>query len=495
MQGNNNTVLWLWLQQVCGAGSSMPELLLDAFDGSIVKLYEADKRDYLDIPFIKSGLIDKLCDKKLEKALEINAYCKNEGIGILTPESVLYPKRLARIQSKPIVLYYKGILVDLDKEVCIAEVGTRNMSEYGSYTSYSMAYDMAKAGAVVVSGMAKGVDGMAHRGALDAGGCTVAVLGCGIDRAYPAEHASLMKDIIKHGAVITEFWPFTAPYGKNFPMRNRIISGLSLGTLVTEAPSRSGALITAETALKQGREIFAVPGKLGELNSTGTNELIRNGAKMVTSASDVLLEYQPLYPGKINLNRITAIRSKRFVSPMRDVAAPTPYAGVIRDEDAAIRNALERSEIAMSENKAEEAPKETEPDTPESRQVRKLAELYGRTSADPNVFGKAKPYVRQSDNELYNDEADTEIKKKSKAKHRSEEAPALRKEATKPFTMPNDVTDAQRAILTVLMDGEADSDRFSSKTGLPINDVLVELTMLEINGYITALPGGKYKLN
>ena len=174
----NRNILWIWLQLACGAGSSAPEQLLDAFDSSIVKIYEAEEDEYLELPFVKEKLRAKLCDKRLEKALEINAYCQNEGVGILTPDSSLYPKRLARIQNKPIVLYYKGILTDLDREVCIAEVGTRNMSEYGSYTSYSIAYDMAKAGAVVVSGMAKGVDGMAHRGALDAGGYTVAVLGC-----------------------------------------------------------------------------------------------------------------------------------------------------------------------------------------------------------------------------------------------------------------------------------------------------------------------------
>ena len=209
----DNRLLWLWLQNVCGAGSSMPELLLDAFDLSIEKLYDAAEPDYASFRFIKDSLKQKLCNKELKKAKQILAYCENEGIGIVTPDSSLYPRRLSRIQSKPIVLYYKGTLVDLDKEVCIAEVGTRDMTEYGCHTAYSMAYDMAKAGAAVISGMAKGVDGMAHRGAIDAGGYTVAVLGCGIDRAYAPEHQALMNEIIIYGVVLSEYPPFTPPYG------------------------------------------------------------------------------------------------------------------------------------------------------------------------------------------------------------------------------------------------------------------------------------------
>lgn len=222
-------------------------------------------------------------------------------------------------------MYYKGVLKELENKVCIAEVGTRLMTEYGSHAAYSVAYDLAKAGAIVVSGMAKGVDGMAHRGALDAGGYTVAVLGNGLDRAYPAEHLSLMEEIIKNGVVISEFKPFTKPNGYNFPLRNRIISGLSQGTVVIEAPTSSGALITADCAEEQGRDVFALPGKVGEYNSSGTNQLIKNGAKIVTCASDILLEYQTLYRNTINLNNIPSIKSRSFRSPLDlKVAAPLP---------------------------------------------------------------------------------------------------------------------------------------------------------------------------
>ena len=208
----DHRILWLWLSLVCGPASSTAESLLDCF-GTPEAVYQAEEADYADVPGLRGRTPEKLLNKDLTEAREINAYCLNEGVGILTLDSPLYPARLSRIQRRPIVLYYKGILTDLEREVCVAAVGTRTMTEYGSRVAYSTAYELAKAGAVVVSGMAKGVDGMSHRGALDAGGYTVAVLGCGIDRVYPAEHADLMAQIVKNGLVLTEYKPFTEPKG------------------------------------------------------------------------------------------------------------------------------------------------------------------------------------------------------------------------------------------------------------------------------------------
>lgn len=420
---DDNRIYWIWLQNICGAGSAMPELLLDLFDGSVVKLYEADEAEVSQIPFVKPALAKKLADKSLTKAKEIVAYCSNEGAGILTPDSTLYPKRLKRIQGKPIVLYYKGVLQDLDLEVCIAEVGTRNMTEYGCQTAYAMAYDLTRAGAVVVSGLAKGVDGMAHRGAIDAGGVTVAVTGCGIDRVYPSEHKPLMQEIIKKGMVMTEFPPFTPPMGRNFPIRNRIVSGLSLGTLVIEAPSKSGALITASVAAKQGRDVFAIPGKLGEMSSTGTNELIRNGAKMVTGVPDILREYQTLYPDKIDMTRLDSKRP-RITLGYSEAATPVPYT-----------------------------------DKPEKKESKRPS--VRKKSSDGDTDGAEKTDVARAE----------------------------------PYTVPEDVTEIRRIILTKLMSDEAlTSDELVSGTELRIDELLVELTMLELEGTVEALPGGSYRL-
>lgn len=447
---DNGKLYWLWLQEICGAASMIPELLLSAFDRDIEKVYLSKAEDYARVDGLRSSTVQKLCNKALEGPMQTLAYCKNEGIGILTPDSPLYPKRLLRIQGKPAVIFYRGILVDLDKEVCIAEVGTRDMTEYGSRMAYTMAYDMAKAGAVVVSGMAKGVDGMAHRGALDAGGYTVAVLGCGVDRAYPSEHRSLMNEIIKSGVVMSEFKPFTAPFGRNFPQRNRIISGLSLGTLVIEAPSKSGALITAKDALKQGRDVFAIPGKLGEMNSMGGNDLIKEGARMVTSASDLLLEYQSVYPSKIDLNKITAIRSRNF-APASHAAAKAPYTARAQGDDALIKSMLEESERFIASS----------------------------SSQTPFV------YVTES-------KKDEELGSYAEAPREKNEI----KEKKQTFVIPDGVSDDQRAILELLdSEGEMNADRLSVRTGMPIADVLSELTMLEIEGHVCALPGGNYKIN
>ncbi len=435
MERKDKRILWIWLQGCCGAGSNMPELLLDAFGNDIERLYNAGDGDYLALSFIKPALRNKLNNKSLENARAIETYCRNEGVGILTVESELYPKRLARISGRPIVLYYQGVLTDLDREVCIAEVGTRSMTEYGARTAYSMAYDMARAGAVVVSGLAKGVDGMAHRGALDAGGYTVAVIGSGIDRIYPPEHADLMADIIKNGAVMTEFAPGTPPLGRNFPIRNRIVSGLSLGTLVVEAPKKSGALITAEVALKQGRDVFAVPGKIGEYNSTGANSLIREGAKMVTSASDILAEYQSVYSEKIDLNKITGRHTMPFEMKMTQAAVERKYFS----DEAAERRASGQGE-----------------DTP--------------------VKAPRRP-----------------AKKASSPKEQSENKNTDQKP---PFVMPDNMNGLKARVLKMISEnGEIPSDVIAHRLGAPITDVLVELTMLEIEGYIIGNPGGTYILN
>lgn len=446
-------ILWVWLSIACGAGSRSADLLLDNFGSSIRDIYEAGEEDYRQIPELPRRTAEKLCGKSLRAAQEVVAFCRNEGVGIITPDSPLYPARLGRIMNRPLVLYYRGILRDLEPEVCIAEVGTRDMSEYGSHSAYSVAYDLAKAGAVVVSGMAKGVDGMAHRGALDAGGYTVAVLGNGIDRAYPSEHIGLMNEITGNGIVLTEFRPFTAPAGHNFPLRNRIISGLSQGTVVIEAPVSSGALITAKYAEEQGRDVFALPGKVGEYNSSGTNRLIRDGAKIITRAADILLEYQPLYGNKINLNNIPSIKAQAVRSPVSlKAASPIPgFSGKAIKEKAA-RDAAKRSETSMASgagrnrSAAGEAPAVAGIKNPET----------DRIPVEEPVGDIPEPEIRGAD-------------------------------------IPSDLPEEQKKILSVISEKkQATSDDIVRETGLPVGEVLAALTMLELTGMITALPGGAY---
>lgn len=210
---------------------------------------------------------------------------------LITLEDPAYPLRLAEIYDPPLLLFIRGHMLEAELP-CVAIVGTRRATPYGVRMAEKFGRELAARGVTVVSGMANGIDAAAHRGALEAGGNTIAVLGCGVDVVYPQQNAELMKEIVAKGSVVSQFPMGTSPSPGHFPYRNRIISGMSLGTLVVEAPLTSGALITARQAAEQGREVFAVPGQIGVINSQGPHLLIREGAKLVESVDDILVELE-----------------------------------------------------------------------------------------------------------------------------------------------------------------------------------------------------------
>lgn len=216
------------------------------------------------------------------------------GAHIITQADDSYPELLQRIPDAPPVLYVRGALAEMDN-VALAVVGTRKPGPYGQKAAHDLAKAVAGQNVTIVSGLAQGIDAEAHTGALEGGGRTIAVLGSGIDRIYPRANAELAQAIMRQGAIVSEFPLGTPPEKRNFPRRNRIISGLALGVLVVEAPEQSGALITAVHALEQGREVFAVPGSIFNLSSVGTNRLIQDGAKLVTGAEDILNELNVAY--------------------------------------------------------------------------------------------------------------------------------------------------------------------------------------------------------
>ena len=211
------------------------------------------------------------------------------GVGLITLEDPGYPVRLAEIYDPPLALFIRGELHQED-DTCVAVVGTRRATPYGIRMAETFGRELGSHGVTVVSGMALGIDTAAHRGAIEGGGRTIAVLGCGADVVYPPQNAELMQEIIKRGCVLTQFPMGAKPSAGHFPYRNRIISGMTLGTLVVEAPPDSGALITARQAAEQGREVFAVPGQVGFRNSEGPHALIRDGAKLVETVQDILVE-------------------------------------------------------------------------------------------------------------------------------------------------------------------------------------------------------------
>ncbi|MBI5560083.1 MAG: DNA-protecting protein DprA [Deltaproteobacteria bacterium] len=225
---------------------------------------------------------------------------KNNDVRVTTIKDASYPKRLKEIYDPPIVLYAKGRVFD-EELPAVAVVGTRRASHYGLSMAESISADLAASGVVIVSGLARGCDSAAHRGALKAGGKTVAVLGTGIDVVYPKENRSLFEEIEEKGLLLSEFAPWTPPHARNFPMRNRIISGVSLGVIVVEAPARSGAMMTARLALEQNRDLFALPGQAGAKKSGGANKLIKDGATLIEGAEDILSAFFPGLSGKNGL--------------------------------------------------------------------------------------------------------------------------------------------------------------------------------------------------
>ena len=291
-------VHWIWLATRPGLSDRAKVAVLDHFTDP-EDAYYADSSAYRSVYGLTREGVEALQDKSLTQAQEILDQCADKNIRILTYRDAAYPARLKNISDPPTVLYYKGRLPDFDALPLIAAVGTRRCSGYGIMVAKRMGYQIARCGGVVVSGMAAGIDGAAMGGALTAGGITVGVLGCGADEIYPLSNRSLYVDVESRGCLLTEFPPGTPPLKWNFPKRNRMISGLSCGVLVVEAPFGSGALITARQAADQGRDVFVVPGNIDVSTCMGSNALLRDGAIAVSTRWDILSEYEAIFPGKI----------------------------------------------------------------------------------------------------------------------------------------------------------------------------------------------------
>ncbi len=258
--------------------------------GSAKEAWEAGEKDLEGICGIGDEALRGLAARKSAVDLVKEAdKLRSSDIEFICCTDPNYPENLSQISDPPPVIFVRGNLLVEDK-LSVAVVGSRRATSYGLAAASKLACSLAEAGLTVVSGLARGIDTAAHRGALAASGRTIAVLGCGVDVIYPKENAKLMEEIIKSGAVISEFPPRSAPEPWHFPVRNRIISGLSLGVVIVEAAEKSGALITADLALEQGREVMAVPGSIASPLSKGPHRLIKQGAKLVEGAEDVLEE-------------------------------------------------------------------------------------------------------------------------------------------------------------------------------------------------------------
>lgn len=300
---------WVWLAELPGLKSPARLALLRHF-GSPEDLFFADREELLLAENVPPAQAELALNRDLSAADRILADCQRLGQRILTIQDAEYPQRLRNIFDPPLVLYAKGRMPAIDEEAAIAAVGTRKCTPYGIASAERLGQELAACGAVVVTGLARGVDSAAARGALRAGGTVIGVTGGGLDVVYPAENGDLYADVAAAGVLLSEYPPGSPPDKAHFPVRNRIMSGLSVAALVVEAPERSGALITARLALEQGREVYAVPGPIGAPMSVGCNRLIRDGAGLAAEGWDILRDFQERFPEKLR--------------PARDIPAWTP---------------------------------------------------------------------------------------------------------------------------------------------------------------------------
>lgn len=345
----------IWLSLAITPDSSAFKKLLSTFFDS-ESIYEADDREIRLILDNESSEAERLCQKDLSRAREIYDFCKSKGVGILSYFDEAFPKNLRDIPTPPVLLYYRGVLPDFDNSFCAAVVGTRSISSYGRKNAFNITYDLATAGAVIVSGMALGIDGVASAAALSAGGKTVAVLGSGIDVCYPPVHKTLAREIVKNGCVFTEYAPGTRPDKPNFPRRNRIISGLCAATLVIEGTERSGARFTAKYAFKQNRAVYALPGNIENPNSKVCISLLKNGARALTGADDIIRDFESEYPGMLNPFALASSTRPRLEDELRKYSV----SAVAPEDDIFSSKPIKRIRERRSKIKSSKAEKPTE---------------------------------------------------------------------------------------------------------------------------------------
>ena len=398
---------WLWYALRSGLNEREKLALLERFQ-SPEDIFNATAADYFRAGLTKAAA-EALQDKDLSPARKIIAECEAKGIGMVTFGDAQYPSRLKYIADPPMVLYYKGKLPEFERTAVVGVVGTRKASLYGLQVAKRMGFQLGSCGGLVVSGMAEGIDEYATRGTLLAGGKVLGILGSGVDLVYPAKNKALFSEMEQFGCLISEYPPGTPPYKWNFPRRNRIISGMSNGVLIVEAPERSGALITARAALEQGRDVFVVPGNIDVASCMGSNALLREGATAVSHGWDILSEYTSLYGDVLTLRNI-----------------PEPSMG------------------------QEKVPP-------------KVAQRPILPAKKPE---KKKKPIDNGVNVAYSDKNDR----------------------------LSGLSDSEQKLVRQLLEGERLVDEVIAASGLPAGQAKAMLTMLEIRGVVTSLPGGRLTL-
>lgn len=440
---------WIWLSQRIGAGRGGFVELIEHF-GSPENIYSADASELLQFRKNKwDKRIESLLDKNIDNAYNIEKYCTRNRITLLKYGESGYPELLKSLKNPPVMLYAKGKIKDLGQKVSIGVVGTRKLTEYGRQTAYKISYELAATGAVVVSGLALGIDAVAACGALDAGGKTIAVLGSGVDHIYPPEHKKLAEQVAKNGLLLSEYPPLEAPTRGSFPTRNRIISGLSQGTLIVEADARSGALITAKDAIVQGRSVYALPGNVNTPTSNGTNSLIKDGATPVTCAADILENYKYIYRQSLDLSALSRVGKHSELK-----AGALAAHGVDEGDDLSVMNKTGAVSAALH------AHKRMDGDT--------VNKLVGNTEFP--IFEEA-----------------------PKLKELSEQEKNAGASANKNAEIIASLDEKHLKIFEAIPEGQSVSIDVVCRVGCDPRSAMSVLTSLEMKGLITVMPGGLYR--
>ena len=442
----DDIVYWIWLAEQCGYGSKYFTKLYSFYrDPHDVYNLQNDEVMQLGRKF-PLNFKDKLCQRDLTKARAIYDYCKASGIDVIPFGDKRYPERLRLIEDPPVVLYCMGTFPDFNNKLCIGIVGTRKMSRYGRAAAYKFSYELSSLGVCVVSGLALGVDAAAACGALDGGEPTAQILGCGVGIVYPRVHSRLREEVIKHGALISEYPPLEEPKKYYFPQRNRIISGVSQGVFVTECRKESGAMITADIALTQGKELFAFPGNVGEPTAEGPNELLRRGANAAISVEDIISHYNFYFIGR---------DSQSIAKQLKELRANS------------IDVVVAQSRYSI-------------PDRCEENERINSAPLLGSKNNKPKVSASDR-YEKAIKEEL--------IKREIVAEAR--EITSAPTSTAKDYGLDDKTASVFEAIPCK---SPVSVDRIVCE-GLSTSDIITALTMLEIMGLVSSLPGGLYMRN
>lgn len=464
----NDIIYWVWLAQKNGAGSSDAVKLLEYFPGGARDVYEATKEQLSACRECSSAFLRRLGDHDLTRAEQTLEFCFMNGIRVVPCNSKNYPRRLNDLYNKPIVLYIRGMIEDLNERFCVSIVGTRSMSAYGKHMTFTLARQLIAYGAIVISGAAYGIDSAANNTAVFMEEPTVAVLGSGVNVPYPAKNKDMLDYIASHGMVISEFEPNTPPYGKNFPIRNRIISGLADAVIIVEAGEHSGALITARYACDQGRRVFAVPGNVGAPNSVGTNYLIRDGAKLVTCAEDIIEDFADMFD-LTKIDRI--IKSEKYLRYEYNHSIP-----VHSDNKPISTRAQDKTEATkVPPIKANDGEAKL-PDVPNPSDYSGAAKAHGAVDTPPKKRESA-PAKR--------------AKTQKNAEVQSSEPTGQNK--TDRERVMSFLDETQRRVFDAIPEGKAISADKIVELGISTKDALAALTMLELYSAVEALPGGLYR--